>query len=224
MQEEGVIYPVNFSQWATPLVCIPKADGRVHVCGDYKVTVNPSLHCDQYPIPTPEEVFTKLGGGKQYSKIDMKCAYQQLVLEDEAQEVVTINTHRGLYRYTRLPFGISSSPAIWQRFIEQVIAGLEGTCAIMDDVLVTGSSDTEHIMNLENLFERFNKYGVRVKAEKCTFLQRDVVYMGRKLSPMTPWIWPNQPWKRIHIDYAQKDKRDYLVVVDSYSKWPELFA
>ena len=182
MQREGVIVPVDFSEWATPLVCIPKADGRVRLCGDYKVTVNKNIHCDRYPIPTPTEVFSKLVGGKKFSKIDLKCAYQQILLDDESQRLVTINTHRGLFAYTRLPFGISSSPAIWQRFIEQVLAGLDGVCAIMDDVLVTGANDEEHMQNLDKLFARFTKFGLTVKREKCAFMQDEVVYMGRKLS------------------------------------------
>ena len=182
MQREGVIVPVDFSEWATPLVCIPKADGRVRLCGDYKVTVNKNIHCDRYPIPTPTEVFSKLVEGKKFSKIDLKCAYQQILLDDESQRLVTINTHRGLFAYTRLPFGISSSPAIWQRFIEQVLAGLDGVCAIMDDVLVTGANDEEHMQNLDKLFARFTKFGLTFKREKCAFMQDEVVYMGRKLS------------------------------------------
>ncbi|XP_054752475.2 uncharacterized protein K02A2.6-like [Lytechinus pictus] len=149
MQEYDIIYPVDYSEWATPLVCIPKADGRVRLCGDYKVTVNQQIHCDQYAIPTTEQVFSNLVGGKKFSKIDLKCAYQQMMLDEALQELVTINTHRGLFRYTRLPFGISSSPTIWQKFIEQVISGLDCTCAIMDDVLVTGNTDQEHMRNLK---------------------------------------------------------------------------
>ena len=76
-------------------------------------------------------------------KIDLRSAYQQLVLNEESQKLCTINTHMGLFQYTQLPFGISSRPAIWPRFIEQVLAGLEGTCVIIDDLLVGGSNDDE---------------------------------------------------------------------------------
>lgn len=182
MQNEGIIKPVEVSEWATPLVCVPKTDGSVRLCGDYKVTVNKVIQTDQYPVPTPEEVFNKMTNGEKFSKIDLKCAYQQMLLDEKSQELVTINTHKGMFRYTRLPFGISSSPAIWQRFIDQVLAGLEHTCAIMDDVLVSGRDDDEHIKNLENVFERFRKYGLRLKAEKCIFMQPSVVYMGRRIS------------------------------------------
>ena len=182
LHDEGVIYPVDFSEWGTPLVCIPKTDGTVRLCGDYKVSVNKVIHTDQYPIPTPEEVFAKMEGGEKFSKIDLKCAYQQLLLDEKSQELVTINTSQGLFRYTRLPFGISSSPAIWQRFIDQVLGGLERTCAIMDDVLVSGRDDQDHMQNLKKVFQRFWKYGLRVKPYKCGFMQECVVYMGRRIS------------------------------------------
>ena len=182
METEGIIHKINYSDWATPLVCVPKPDGTVRLCGDYKVTVNKSIKIDQFPIPTPEEAFTKLAGGEKYSKIDLKCAYQQLLLDDQAKELATINTHKGLFAYNRLPFGIASSPAIWQRFMDQVLAGLTGTCGIMDDVLVTGRNDDEHLTNLHNLFARFQQFGLRVKSEKCSFMQPGVVYMGRRIS------------------------------------------
>ena len=161
MKNEGIIVPVDFSAWATPLVVVPKVDGTVRLCGDYKCTVNQAIHTDQYPIPTPEELQTKLAGGKKFSKIDLKCAYQQMLLDEESQNLVTINTHRGLFRYTRLPFGISSSPAIWQKFIDQVLAGLDFTCGIMDDVLVTGRDEEEHVRILEEVFKRFKNFASR---------------------------------------------------------------
>lgn len=182
MQEEGVITQVDFSEWATPLVLVPKTDGSIRLCGDYRSTVNQGIHVDTYPIPTPEEVHTKLAGGKTFSKIDLRCAYQQLLLDEESQALATISTHKGLFRYTRLPFGISSSPAIWQRFIDQVLLGLDSTCAIMDDVIVTGKDEEEHLQNLEKVFQRFQRYGLKVKVEKCSFMQTSVVYMGTCIS------------------------------------------
>ena len=152
-----------------------------YVCVEITVSVNKVIHTDQYPIPTPEEVFAKMEGGEKFSKIDLKCAYQQLLLDEKSQELVTINTSRGLFRYTRLPFGISSSPAIWQRFLDQVLGGLERTRAIMD-VLVSGRNDQDHMLNLKEVFQRFRKYGLRVKPDKCGFMQECVVYMGRRIS------------------------------------------
>ena len=182
MQAENIISPVDTSEWATPLVCVPKTDGSVRLCGDYKITVNRCIHTDQHPIPTPDEVLAKIAGGQKFTKIDLKCAYQQMQLDDKSQELVTINTSRGLYRYSRLPFGTSSSPAIWQRFIDQVLQGLDGVCAIQDDVLITGINDGDHLRNLENVLQRFEKFGLRVKPEKCRYMQDSVNYFSLQIS------------------------------------------
>ena len=182
MESEGVLKPVEVSDWATPIVCVPKTDGSVRICGDYKGTVNPAIQTEQFPIPTLEEIRGRVSSWKKFTKIDLRSAYQQLVLDEEAQKLCTINTHKGLFRYTRLPFGISSSPAIWQRFIEQVLAGLDGTCVIMDDLLVGGSNDDEHLKNLEAVLKQFLKYGLRVKLPKCMFMAPSVIYFGLRFS------------------------------------------
>ena len=182
MEKEDIIERVDFSQWATPLVCIAKKDGGVRVCGDYRITVNQAINTDQYPIPTLNSVASILSRGKRFTKIDLKSAYQQILLDEASQDIVTITTQKGLYRYKRLPFGVSSSSAIWQRFIDQVIVDLPMTCSIMDDVLVSGETDQEHHDNIVNLFNRFKQRGLRVKPAKCSFMQETVTYMGREIA------------------------------------------
>jgi hypothetical protein len=154
----------------------------VRLCGDYKVTVNKALLTEYFPMPTPEQVFSTMANGVKFSKIDLRSAYQQMLLDDESQRLVTINTHKGLFRYTRLPYGIASGPAIWQRFVEQVLAGLPFTSVIMDDLLVSGCNDAEHLKNVEAVLMRFRKFGLHVKTEKCAFMQNEVTYMGRIIS------------------------------------------
>ena len=106
LENDGVLEKVRYSEWAAPVVVVPKQDG---LCGDYRVSVNPSLEIDQYPLPKPDELFATLAGGKMFSTLDLSHAYNQLMLDDVSQNLVTINTYRGLYRYTRLPFGIVCS-------------------------------------------------------------------------------------------------------------------
>ena len=182
MEDEGIIEPVEVSNWATPIVCVPKTDGSVHVCDDYKGTVNPAIQTEQFPIPTLQEIGSKVATWKKFTKNDLRSAYQQMVLDKASQQLCTINTHRDLFRYTRLPFRISLSPAIWQPFIEQVLAGLNGTCVLMDDLLVGGANDDEHLRNLEAVFQQFHKYSLRVKLPKCVLTTPSVIYFGLRFS------------------------------------------
>ena len=96
----GVIEKVQYSDWAAPIVPVPKSDGTVRICEDYKVTVNPVLKIDQYLVPTAEDLSETLAGGKTFTKLDLTQAYQQVVLDPASRRYITINTHKGLYQYT----------------------------------------------------------------------------------------------------------------------------
>ena len=83
LSQQGVITAVNVAEFTTtPLVVVLKPNGTVTLCGDFKVSVNPHLNIQQYPMPTCEEVFQKLAGGLQFTKVDLSDAYLQLELDD----------------------------------------------------------------------------------------------------------------------------------------------
>ena len=140
LEDEGIIYKVSQSDWAAPVVLVPKEDGSLRVCGDYKMTVNKWADVDQYPLPNTEDLFATLAGGQVFSKINLSHAYQQVELDVDSHKYLTIiiNTHKGLYRYKRLPFGVSSAPAIFQRIMDQLLQGVKFTVCCLDDILVSG--------------------------------------------------------------------------------------
>ena len=182
LQKAGVIEPVRHSEWATPIVPVMKPNGDVRICGDYKATLNQAITTDSYPLPRTEDLFGSLSGGKSFSKVDLAHAYMQIPLDDETKKLTTINTHRGLFQYNRLPFGIASAPAIFQRTIETVLQGIPDTSVYIDDILVTGSTPEQHMKNLDDVLTRLEEAGLRLKQEKCQFLLPEVEYLGHVLS------------------------------------------
>lgn len=88
---------MSYSEWATPIVVVPKPERKLRLCGDYKVTINQVLEPDEYPLPRPEDLFTALTGGNKFTKLDLREAYLQMELEEESQKYATVNTHQGLY-------------------------------------------------------------------------------------------------------------------------------
>ena len=178
LESVGILKKVEFSRWATPVVPVPKRDGSFRICGDFKVTPNPALEVDQHPIPKPEDIFASLAGGELFTTLDLSQAYQQLLLDEESSELVTVNTHLGLYRYTRLPFGVASAPAIFQRTMDQLLNGLTGVRCYLDDIIITGKSTEEHLNHLSQVLERLQNKGFRLKKDKCHFLQSSVEYLG----------------------------------------------
>ena len=125
LTNQHILEPVSFSEWATPIVPVLKADRTsIRICGDFKLTVNRVAKLDRYPIPKIDDLFAKLSGGILFSKIDLSQAYQQLELDKDSKQYTVINTHRGLFRFNRLPFGISSAPGIFQRTMESLLCDI----------------------------------------------------------------------------------------------------
>ena len=176
LQLQGVITPVQFSDWAAPIVPVVKTDGSIRVCGDYKVTVNAVSKLDAYPLPHVEDLFTALSGGQLFSKLDLSHAYQQLLL-DESKKFTTINTTRGLFQYQCLPFGISSAPTIFQRTIDSLLQGLPNVIVYLDDILVTGVNK-DHLCNFNHVMDRLEPAGLTLKQSKCVFMTESVEYLG----------------------------------------------
>ena len=152
------------------------------MCGGYKLTANGVSHLEQYPIPTLYDLCEKLTGGKQFSKLDLSHAYSQLPLDNKSKEYATVNTHRGLFRYNRLPYGISSAPTIFQRTMENILKkDIPCVAVYLDDIILMGVTKAQHLETLDLVLDRLEEAGLRLKREKCTFLTDEVVYLGHKI-------------------------------------------
>ena len=178
LEESGIWEKVTYSNWGTPLVPVAKADGGVRLCGDYKVTLNSQLQVAQHPLPNPSNMTSTLGNCRIFSKIDLKQAFQQLEMDAASQDMCTINTHLGLYRPKRLPYGVASSPAIWQQTMDKIFSGMQGIFCFVDDILIAGKDINEHMFRLRMVLDRLKENGIKVNKEKCLFLVDKVEYLG----------------------------------------------
>ena len=220
-EEQGILRRITHSSWAAPIVVVPKKDGRVRLCGDYKMTINQYLEVDCYPLPKPNDLFATLAGGQKFSKIDLSQAYQQLVLEEESCELVVINTHIGLFSYTRLPFGVASAPALFQRAMDSILKGIAGVICYIDDILVTGKDDAQHLQALEQVLSRLQKAGLTIQKNKCVFMARSVEYLGHVVDAEGLHTTPEK-LKAILEAPAPKDlnqMRSFLGLVNYYARF-----
>ncbi|XP_045496002.1 uncharacterized protein LOC123694580 [Colias croceus] len=174
LEREGIIYRVESSDYGTPIVPVVKECGDIRICGDYKITINPILKRDPYPLPRIEELFASLSGGEEYSKIDLKHSYQQCLLSNDSQRYTAITTHVGTFVYRRTPFGLSCIPEKFQKIMEETLRGVPNTVVFLDDVCVTGVDRKSHLRNLRTVLERLRAMGFTVKFEKCSFLQKSI--------------------------------------------------
>ena len=117
--------------------------------------MNPYLEVNQYPLPRAEELFVALNPGEKFTKLDLSEAYLQIELEDESKQYLV----RGLYQFNRLPYGVASAPTIFQQIMEQILPKVPGVVCYVDDILVTGRTDDEHLDHLEAVFQSLKQYG-----------------------------------------------------------------
>lgn len=178
LEAEGTISRVEHSEYGTPIVPVIKRNGDIRICGDYKVTINPKLKRDHYPLPRIEELFAVLSGGKEFTKIDLTNAYQQTILTEDSQPCTAITTHIGTFVYRRTPFGLSCIPEKFQKLMEETLRGVPSTVVFLDDICCTGIDRVSHLNNLRQILGRLKEMGLTVKLEKCSFLQKSVNYLG----------------------------------------------
>ncbi|XP_063372178.1 zinc finger protein 771-like [Cydia amplana] len=133
MLEAGVIRPVSRSDWATPLVIARKADGGIRLCADYKVTLNPNLLVDRYPVPKVDDLFSTLSGYKYFTKLDLSQAYNQLVLDEASTEYTVMkelhDTHMGVVKTKAL-----ARSYVWWPGVDEAVEAACGGCEVCASV------------------------------------------------------------------------------------------
>ena len=220
--QQGVIQPVDFADWAAPIVPVLKSDkSSVRICGDFKVTVNKFTKVDRYPIPKVDELLSTLAGGKLFTKLDLTQAYQQVCLDEESRKMVVINTHKGLFQFNCMPFGISSAPGIFQRVMESLLQGIPHVVVYLDDILITGKSHEEHLACLKEVLSRLEKSGLHLKKEKCHFFQEEVEYLGFKIDAqgIHPTLAKLEAIREAPSPGNVSELKAYLGLLSYYSKF-----
>lgn len=182
LKSEGIIESISHSSWACPIVPVLKPNGKIRICGDFRLTANRAIKMDYYPLPKPKEMLSTLAGGKYFAKLDLSQAYNQLEIEPESKKYTTINTHRGLFQYTRLCFGISSAPGIFQRNIENLLQKVDGVLSFSDDILISGHTKKEFFIHLKNVLQILQDAGLRLNREKCQWCLTEINYLGFKIN------------------------------------------
>ncbi|XP_046865628.1 uncharacterized protein LOC124459893 [Drosophila willistoni] len=142
--QQDIIEPVHGpSSWISPVVIAYKGSGEIRLCLDMR-RANLAILRENYPLPTFDMFMTKLRDARCFSRLDLKNAYHQLELDESSRQITTFITHKGLFRYKRLFFGVNSAPEIFQRRLEELLAGCPNALNYIDDVIVFGKNEEEH--------------------------------------------------------------------------------
>ena len=154
---------------------------EICVCGDYR-QANKAIKWEHHLIPTVDELLQDMSGATKFSKVDLKAGYHQILLDKASRSITSFITHRGLFRYKRLPFGISAASEVFQNTIQNTLQGLAGTRNIADHIIVWGSTDEEHDDHLNALFARLSSKGLTVNPAKCLYKQDSILFYGYTLT------------------------------------------
>lgn len=182
LENMGVIKKVKYSKYAAPIVVVRKPGGKIRICGDYSTGLNDQIETCIHPQQTIEEIFTKLSGSKIFTKVDLSDAFHQIEVHEDSRKLLTINTHKGLFQYNRLPFGIKSAPGIFQQAIDATIADIEGVIAYHDDILIHARTKQGLDEITKQVFERLQTMGFKLKMSKCEFYKTEIKYLGHVIT------------------------------------------
>ena len=180
---------------------------------------NKAIIRQRYPIPTVDDVLHNMNGSMVFSKLELKWGYHQLELTPESRDITTFATHRGVYRYKRLLFGVSSASELYQHEVSTVLAGIEGVQNISDDVIVHGPTQKIHDQWLHAVLKRLRDRGLTLN-QKCQFNMSKLVFMGIMLSEKG--IGPTKERVRALVQAKgpqnQSEVRSFLGIAN-YSAW-----
>ena len=181
--KQGIIEPAEGpTPWVSPVVIVPKSSDAVRICVDMR-QANNAIFRERHPIPTVDETLHELNQSTVFSELDLRLGFHQLVLHKDSRAITTFATHLGLFRYTRLFFGVNSAPeSCCQHVLKQVLSNCTGTANIADDIIVHGKTSEEHDQRLLKVLRTLLDAGLTLNREKCQFSMNQLEFMGHLIS------------------------------------------
>lgn len=168
------------SPYSSPVVCVRKKDGTLRLCVDFRELNRKSVP-DRHPIPRIQDMLDALGGSSWFSVLDQGKAYHQGYLDEESRPLTAFITPWGLFEWVRIPFGLSSAPAEFQRSMEHCLADLRDTICLpyLDDNLVHSHSFEEHLEHIRLVLQCYKKHGIKLTPKKCDLFKSSVRFLGK---------------------------------------------
>ena len=221
------------SKWSFPLVMVDKKPEAPHLpckrrmCVDFR-KLNEIVHIRTYPLPLIDDILYELEGTTYFTTIDLRSGFHQIPLTREASEKCTFNSHKGLFKFKCLPFGLKNAPMEFQRMVTALLEGLESfSKAFIDDILIySKGSLQDHLDKVQQVFDRLRKHSLKLKLNKCQWAAKEITYLGFKVT--TKGVAPDEAKvaaiKRLKPCENQRECRSLLGMVSFYRRFIPRFA
>ena len=168
------------SPWAAPCLLVPKGDGAVRLCTDFR-RLNQLTVADSFPMPRIDDLVDEVSSARFLTKVDLLKGFYQVPLSSRAREASAFVTPDGLYEYKVMPFGMKNSGSTFQRLASWVVRDLVGVRAYIDDIVIFSDSWEEHLMRMQDLFSRLSEANLTINLPKCDFACSTVLYLGHRV-------------------------------------------
>ena len=182
LTKQGIIQPTN-SEYSSNVVLVRKKDSSWRFCIDFR-KLNDLTVKDAYPLPRIDDCLDALAGSTWFSTLDMRSGYFQVEIDPKDAHKTAFVTKRGSFQFRVMPQGLCNAAATFQRLMHLVMAGLNyNACLVyLDDVIIFAPNLELHLKRLEEVFERFRSAGLKIRADKCHLLQKEVNFLGYRIN------------------------------------------
>ena len=227
MANNKIIQWTKDSPWGFPIVLVPKSDGKLRFCVDYR-KLNAITRTSSYPIPLISELMDCFHGAKYFSSIDLASGYWQIKMHENSMEKTTFNSKFGSFFFLVMPFGLVKAPATFQSLMDRIFRDVQWryVCVYFDDIFIFSKSFTEHLEHIKDVLSRLRKHSLQAKVSKCNFVKKDIHFLGHVISsegikPDPEKIKSIKEWR---VPRNKREVRRFIGLCSYYRKFIPHFA
>ena len=226
MLDAGVIEPAT-SEWASPIVLVPKKDGSLRFCVDYR-RLNAKTVADAYRLPRIEDGLDSLGDAQIFAALDCNAGYWQVPVAPGDCDKTTFTSYLGTYRYFRMPFGLRSAPPTFQRALNIILSGVRWQTYLiyLDDVIVFLKGAETHIRHVKEVLQLLGRTNVTLKLRKCSFFRPKVYYLGHVITPceLSVAVENSKAFAKAVFPWTVTQLRSFLGAANVYQRFVQKYS